>query len=336
MESEEHVNTSDHKLFGDRLDAAIREKKSVAVVGLDPTIAMLPPALAEKIETGVQGITAAFGEFCVGIINAVADIIPAVKPNIAFFEAFGMNGFPVYKSVCLAANSAGLLVIGDVKRGDIGTTAAAYAEGLLDARKVDLDQLSAIHNPEQFQKSVGFLLGPHDALTLNPYLGSDSIKPFSERGLIRGQGFFILVKTSNPSSSELQDLELASGGTVAEHVATLVDGWGRGSIGSAELSSIGAVVGATHPDELAGYRKIMPHTPFLVPGYGAQGAGAKDVVGAFREDGSGAIVNTSRAIMQAWKKENNPDDWRGAARRAALAMNDDLRKALQEAGKWDL
>lgn len=330
------MKNTDNLLFGDRLDRAVREKKSVAVVGIDPTPSLFPPHLAAMAEAGAHGLSAALSEFCLGIVNSVADLVPAVKPNIAFFEAFGMNGFPIYKSVCLAADAAGLLVIGDVKRGDIGSTAAAYATGLLDARKVDLGQVAEISDPEKFQEAVGFLLGPHDALTLNPYLGSDSVKPFADRGLSRGQGFFVLVKTSNPSSSEIQDLELAAGGTVAEHVAGLVDGWGRGSEGKSGLSALGAVVGATHPGELARYRELMPEAPFLVPGYGAQGGSADDVVGAFRADGSGALVNASRSILQAWKKENAPEDWKAAARRAALAMNADLRNALSKAGKWGL
>lgn len=218
-----HVNNPDNLMFGDRMDRAVREKKSVAVVGIDPTPAMFPPDLAKMAASGSQGMSAALSEYCLGIVNSVADVVPAIKPNIAFFEAFGMHGFPVYKSICIAADSAGLLVIGDVKRGDIGSTAAAYAAGLLDAPKVDLAHLGGISNPGDFEQSVGALLGPHDALTLNPYLGSDSVKPFTDRGLARGQGFFVLVKTSNPSSAEIQDMELASGGTVAEHVANLFD-----------------------------------------------------------------------------------------------------------------
>lgn len=322
-------------LFGDRLDAAVREKKSVAVVGIDPTLALLPPDLARRAGEGSSGLYAALSDYCLGIVTAVMDLVPAIKPNIAFFEAFGMHGLSVYKSVCLTAADAGLLVIGDVKRGDIGSTAAAYAQGLLDAPRISLDNLSDIP-PEQFQEMVGVLLGPHDALTLNPYLGSDSITPFIDKGCGQGQGFFVLVKTSNPSSVELQDLQLAAGGTVAEHMAGLVDGWGRGSVGRCGLSSVGAVVGATHPAELGRYRELMPNAPFLVPGYGAQGGTAADVVPAFREDGSGAVVNASRSILQAWKKEDTPDDWQGAARRAAMAMNGDLREALSDAGKWGL
>ncbi len=322
-------------LFGDRLDAAVREKKSVAVVGVDPTLALLPPPLAERAAESPAGLYAALSEYCLGIVASVADLVPAIKPNIAFFEAFGMHGLSIYKSVCLTAADLGALVIGDVKRGDIGSTAAAYAEGLLDGARASLSELTTL-TPEEFQEKVGALIGPHDALTLNPYMGSDSTGPFIERGCGRGQGFFVLVKTSNPSGAEVQDLLLADGGTVAERVAALVDGWGAGFVGGSGLSAVGAVVGATHPEELGRYRGLMPNAPFLVPGYGAQGGTAADIVGAFRPDGSGAVVNASRSILAAWKKEDNPDDWRAAARRAVIAMNEDLRGALEAAGKWDL
>ena len=330
------MNTAGNLMFGDRLNQAVRERKSVAVVGIDPTPAMFPPSLAAMAQEGSRGLSSALSEFCLGIVEAVGGLVPAIKPNIAFFEAFGMLGAPIYKSVCLAADVAGALVIGDVKRGDIGSTAAAYATGLLGAHRINLAEVSDITDPDAFQEKVGFLPGPHDALTLNPYLGSDSIKPFFDQGLPNGQGFFILVKTSNPSSADIQDLKLESGGTVAEHVARLVAGWGEETKGKCGLSAVGAVVGATHASELARYRELMPDTPFLVPGYGAQGAGADDVVDAFRSDGSGALVNASRSILQAWKTENNPEDWKGAARRAAEAMNKDLKAALTRAGKWGL
>ncbi len=319
-------------LFGDRLDAAIREKKSVAVIGIDPTLAMLPPDLARRAEEGASGLYAALSDFCLGIVAAVSDLVPAIKPNIAFFEAFGMHGLSIYKSVCLTAADMGLLVIGDVKRGDIGSTAAAYAQGLLDAPRAALADLSSLP-PEQFQDKVGVLIGPHDALTLNPYLGEDSILPFIERGRGRGQGFFVLVKTSNPSSAQVQDLRLESGETVAERVAGLAAGWGEGTVGKSGLSSVGAVVGATHPRELGRYRELMPNAPFLVPGYGAQGGTAADVTPAFRGDGSGAVVNASRSVLQAWKKADDAGEWQMAARQAVLDMNADLQNALRAAGK---
>ncbi|MDR2392054.1 MAG: orotidine-5'-phosphate decarboxylase [Planctomycetota bacterium] len=322
-------------LFGDRLDRTVRERKSVVAAGIDPTLAMLPPDLAELARSGPDGLHSALSDFCLGVVMAVGDLVAAVKPNIAFFEAFGLYGLTVYKSVCLAAADLGLLVIGDVKRGDIGSTAAAYASGLLDCPRPGIRRLAAIGDAGQFAREAGPLLGPHDALTLNPYLGSDSVKPFLEKGCDQGQGFFILVKTSNPSGADLQDLRLDSGETVAERVAALTRDWGGAWIGESGLSSVGAVVGATHPSELCRCREIMPSAPFLVPGYGAQGGTAADVVPAFRPDGSGAVISASRSILQAWKTENNPLDWQGAARRAAGAMNADLRSALRAAGKGE-
>ncbi|MDR1611394.1 MAG: orotidine-5'-phosphate decarboxylase [Planctomycetota bacterium] len=323
------------ELFGDRLDRAVRDKRSVAVVGIDPTPALLPPEMAALAAAGEDGLVQALTDYCGGIIEAVCDLVPAVKPNIAFFEANGLAGLAIYKFVCLAAAGSGVLVIGDVKRGDIGSTAEAYSRGLLDCPRVDIPDLTAEEQEAgNLAARIGSLLGPHDALTLNPYLGSDSVLPFVRRGAARGQGFFVLVKTSNPSSAEMQDLVLAGGGTVAERCAGLAAAWGEGYVGNSGLSAVGAVVGATHPSELARYRALMPEAPFLVPGYGAQGGTAADVVPAFRADGSGAIVSASRSVLGAWKKEGGAADWRGAARRAAERMNADLRAALENAGKW--
>ncbi len=319
--------------FADRLDNAIREKNSVVVVGIDPTLALMPPQLAEKAKDGPSGLYSALSDYCLGLVTAVGDLVPAIKPNIAFFEAFGLPGLSIYKSVCLAAKDAGVVVIGDVKRGDIGSTAAAYAEGLLDAPAVNLQELTSLP-ADRFQDKVGPLLGPHDALTLNPYLGTDSLLPFLERGVPRGQGCFVLVKTSNPSSREVQDLRVEGGGTVAERVAGLVKEWGKDHLGRMRMSAVGAVVGVTHGAELGRFRELMPDTPFLLPGYGTQGGGAKDVVAAFFSNGSGAVVNASRSIMQAWKTEGEAEDWQGAARRAVVRMNLDLASALQAAGKW--
>lgn len=314
--------------FGDRFAEAVREKKSVVVVGIDPVLEKLPPEVIREGESEDFPLLSKLVNFGLGIIDAVEDLVPAVKPNIAFFEAFGTEGLIAYHSICAAAWEEGLLVIGDIKRGDIGSTAAAYAQGHLSTQHLDM--------PEDDDEDEEVFLGPHDALTLNPYLGTDSIMPFLEPAKKNGQGLFILVKTSNPSSAEIQDLELKSGGSVAEAVACLVHEWGEDSVGASGLSAVGAVVGATHPDELALYRELMPTAPFLIPGYGAQGGSAADVVGGFRADGSGALVNASRSILYAWQKENAPDDWQGAARRATIRMNEDLTRALQAAGKWDL
>ncbi|MDR3211894.1 MAG: orotidine-5'-phosphate decarboxylase [Planctomycetota bacterium] len=320
--------------FSDRMARAVREKQSVVVVGIDPVVESLPPDLARLAGEGTEGLFKALMDFCIGIIDSVFDLVPAIKPNIAFFEAYGVDGLMVYKLVCLAAERAGLMVIGDVKRGDIGSTATAYARALLDAPRLFTTGTVGVH--ASFSERVGSLLGPHAALTLNPYLGSDSILPFLERGLPRGQGFFILVKTSNPSAGEIQDLVLAEGGTLAERVASLVTEWGRDTISpESGLASVGAVVGATNPGELARYRALMPDAPFLLPGYGAQGAGAMDVVDAFRPDGSGGLVAASRSILNAWKKVGS-SDWREAARGEVVNMNNDLRDTLSQVGKWRL
>jgi orotidine-5'-phosphate decarboxylase len=221
-----------------------------------------------------------------------------------------------YADVCAYAQEKGLLVIGDVKRGDIGSTAEAYATGLL--------------GPNTAESSNA--LSHHDSITLNAYLGSDGIKPFITHGSENGQGFWLLVKTSNPSSAELQEMKLEDGRTVAEHMAGLVSGWGEPEIGECGFSSVGAVVGATHGEQLAQFRKLMPHTPFLLPGYGAQGATAQDIVGAFSTGARGGVVNASRSIIFAYKKADTID-FAGAAREATIAMNKDLNAALADAGK---
>ncbi len=296
--------------FADRLANACRTKKSITCVGLDPRVEKIPQSLMTG--TSNKAIAEATGIFCKGIIDAVADIVPVVKPNIAYFEALGVEGIKVYSSVCQTAQDKGLLVIGDVKRGDIGTTAEKYAAGLLGTGGENT-------------------LANHDAITLNAYLGSDGIKPFIDEAEENGQGMFLLVKTSNPSSAEIQNLKLEGGDTVAEKMAELVSGWAERLCGKEGFSSIGAVVGATHGEELFKFRKIMPKSPFLLPGYGAQGAGAKDIVGAFSSGGNGGGVNASRSIIFAYEKNNN-SDYALAARNATIAMNQDLLSALENTG----
>lgn len=310
--------------FGDRLQAAIQATRSATVVGIDPVVERMPPDLARAMADPNQYTPTlrAFGE---GIIDAVADLVPAVKPNIAFFEAYGLSGLMAYIHICAHARDKGLLVIGDIKRGDIGSTAAAYAKAHLQPAPPEHLGQPALANPFQF--------GPHDAVTLNPYLGSDGLQPFLDAMDAHGMGCFILVKTSNPSSSEIQDKHLADGGTLAQHVAGLVARWGEDRRGESGMSCVGAVVGATHGEELDQFRAAMPDTPLLLPGYGAQGGGATDVVGGFRADGGGAVVNASRSIIYAWQREEKPEDWQGSARRAAECMNAEILAALRSAGK---
>ncbi|MBT1179156.1 orotidine-5'-phosphate decarboxylase [Bifidobacterium vespertilionis] len=320
----------------DRLIDAIEEKQNPSVVGLDPTEALVPPQVVASFADEVRGevdspeevpaaqLAVAFYEFNRAIIDAVADIVPAVKPQIAMYEALGTNGVDVYAMTCEYAADRGLYVLGDVKRGDIGSTAAAYAHHLSGVRDADG---GAVYDPWH-----------EDAVTVNPYLGTDGITPFVDAAVDANKDIFALVRTSNPSSSELQELELADGGKVYEHVADLVERWGAETIGDHGYSRVGAVVGATHPEEGRALRNRMPHTFFLVPGYGAQGGTAADVAGMFDADGSGAIVNSSRGIIGAWRKSGKYSESMSAddaldlvadcAREAAIDMRDNLRVAV--------
>ncbi|MFA6523713.1 MAG: orotidine-5'-phosphate decarboxylase [Candidatus Peribacteraceae bacterium] len=278
--------------FADALTAATRIKSPVCV-GLDPQLGKLPASLPKTPE-GVE-------TFCRGIIDATKDIAACVKPQMAFYEVLGWKGMKIFFDVCAYAKEQGLLVIADGKRNDIGSTCEAYADAYL---------------------SPG---SPIDALTVSPYLGSDGIKPFIERGMKNDKGLFILVKTSNPSSGELQDLP-AGDEAVHEHLAQLVESWGMHHLGTeSSLSLVGAVVGATYPEELKYLRTLMPHIPFLIPGYGAQGGTAADVAHGFIPDGTGAIVNASRSIIYASKGE----DWKEAARTAAEQMAAEIAKVVR-------
>ena len=274
--------------FADALTQRIA-KTSPVCVGLDPQLDKLPEGIAKDAD-GVR-------EFCIGIIDAVADIASCVKPQLAFFEVLGWQGMKTFWEVCLHAKHRGLIVIADGKRNDIGSTCDAYADAYLSAES------------------------PVDALTVCPYLGSDGVKPFMQRCQTNDKGIFILVKTSNPSSGELQDLPVGDE-AVHEHMAQLVESWAAQLLGpESNLSSVGAVVGATYPEELKYLRTLMPHAPFLIPGYGAQGGTAQDVRHGFIADGTGAIVNASRSILYA----SGGKDWSAAARKAAQTMTDELK-----------
>ena len=271
----------------------ILQKDNPTVAGLDPRPAHLPPELAEL------PLDEAYLRFNLGLIDVLADIVPAIKPQAACYEALGSKGIAVLEKTIAAAHDAGLYVIGDAKRGDIGSTAEAYAEAWLADGPLGCD-----------------------CVTVNPYLGSDGILPF----LASGRDIFALVKTSNPSSAELQDTD-CGGIPLYRRVAMLIEKLGEDTVGAHGYSRIGAVVGATHPAELAELRAAFPRTFFLVPGYGAQGGGAADCAGAFDKNRLGAIVNSSRGIFAAWKKTGG--DWRDAARGEALAMRDALRSVRQ-------
>lgn len=343
----------------DRLIDAIAAAGNPSIVGLDPTPALLPEPLLKPVRS-VQGVSQAralaesYLKFNTAIIDAIKGIVPAVKPQIAMYEALGVAGIEAYVRTTEYAQESGLYVLGDVKRGDIGSTAAAYA--------AHLSGLPAVGNPseEGSQESIGgkddagktteqtaeqttdvIDLWHEDAVTVNPYLGVDGIMPFVEAASATDKDIFVLVRTSNPSSSQLQTLD-AEGKAIADHVGDLVEQWGSETRGRSGYSRVGAVVGATHPREGARLRESMPHTFFLVPGFGAQGGSAKDVVSMFDASGSGAIVNSSRGIIGAWKKGTQAHDADAgtveealdivgrSARLAALAMRDSITKELKE------
>jgi len=294
--------------FADRLHAAIEAKGNPALIGIDPHLDLLPDEFSAARDRNLARATRAraVGDFCIELVELAADRVPAVKPQSAFFEAFGADGACEYERVISRAHELGLLVIGDVKRGDIASTAAAYARGLLEDDGGDAASLA-------------------DAVTVNAFLGEESITPFLEVCARAQKGIYVLVRTSNPGSA---DFQLCGEPTLSERIADAVDRWGKSDpalIGTCGLSSIGAVVGATHPDALAALRTRMPNTPLLLPGYGAQGAGAADVAPGFLAGGQGALVNSSRGVAFAYKKAGRPSsEWRAAASEAVDTMIDDL------------
>jgi len=288
--------------FADRLLAAAEAKGAPVCVGLDPVLDRLPAAIA-KAHAGQP--VAAIHAFCLGVVEAVAPHVPAVKPQSACFERFGGAGVAAYHDVVRAARDAGLLAIGDAKRGDIGLSSSHYAAALLDG--ADHDGVGA------------------DAITLSPYLGRDSLEPFVEQAAGSGRGVFVLVRTSNPGSSDLQSLRLADGGTVAAAAASLTATLGEPHAGEGGYSAVGAVVGATHPEELAALRERMPRQIFLLPGVGAQGASAGDVRGAFDGEGRGGLVTASRSVLYAF---GGGGDWRPQVADAAARLRDDVAAIL--------
>lgn len=305
----------------DQLVAKIKKTQAPIVVGLDPMLNYIPEqvqkkAFEEKGET-LAGAAEAIWQFNKAIVDATYDLIPAVKPQIAMYEQFGVEGVIAFKKTVDYCKEKGLVVIGDVKRGDIGSTSEAYAVGHLG--KVQVGS----------QTYAGF---DEDFATVNPYLGSDGVKPFIKVCKENNRGIFVLVKTSNPSSGELQD-KLVDGKPLYELVGKMVDEWGSDCIGESGYSEVGAVVGATYPEQGKILRAIMPRTYILVPGYGAQGGKGKDLVHFFNEDGLGAIVNSSRGIIAAYKQEVyakfGAEHFADASRQAVLDMIADIQGALQ-------
>jgi len=301
--------------FGDRLTNRISDLSSPIVVGLDPRLNQIPQFIKdsalEEYGENTEAVAESIIDFNMGIIDAIFDIVPAIKPQIAFYECYGHHGLRAYEETIRYAQEKGMLVIGDAKRNDIGSTAEAYANG-------HLGMVDVFGTPEPIIDA--------DSLTVTPYLGTDGIVPFTKVCAELGKGIFVLVRTSNPSSDEIQGQPVGDH-LMDEHVATLVEGWGRELIGDSGFSSVGAVVGATYPEEARILRNLMPNQIFLVPGYGAQGGGAEDVKPCFHDNGTGAIVNSSRGIIFAYQKQERPEEeYADAAREAALAMKEDLAK----------
>ncbi|MCR5278744.1 MAG: orotidine-5'-phosphate decarboxylase [Lachnospiraceae bacterium] len=298
-----------------RLIEQIKTKRAPIVVGLDPTLKLIPEHVLSKHvkEKGesLQAIADAVLEYNKALVDACADLIPAVKPQIAMYEQFGIPGLIAFKETVDYCHSKGLTVIGDIKRGDIGSTSEAYAIGHLSGVELNGKRLN------------GF---DEDFVTVNPYLGSDGVKPFMDVCAREKKGIFVLVKTSNPSSGEFQD-RVIDGRPLYEHVADKVKEWGDQLMGDS-YSYVGAVVGATYPEMGAVLRKVMPKTLILVPGYGAQGGTAKDLKPFFNKDGLGAIVNSSRGIIGAYKQEKyakfGAENYADAARQAVIDMKEDI------------
>ena len=298
----------------------IQKTKAPICVGLDPMLSYVPEHIVKKAfdaygET-LEGAAEAIWQYNKEIIDNTYDLIPAVKPQIAMYEQFGIEGLMVYKKTVDYCQEKGLVVIGDAKRGDIGSTSAAYATGHLGKVQVGSKSYS------------GFAT---DMLTVNPYLGTDGVKPFVDACNANDKGIFVLVKTSNPSSGEFQD-KLIDGRPLYELVAEKVVEWGNMSM-DGTYSNVGAVVGATYPEMSKILRKLMPHTYFLVPGYGAQGGTAKDLANCFNEDGLGAVVNSSRGIIAAYKQEKyakfGEANYADASRQAVIDMIEDIASALK-------
>ena len=298
----------------DVLQEKIIALKNPTVAGLDPKPEYVPEfirkASYEKYGETLEGAADAILQFNKGLIDALCDIVPAVKPQSAYYERLGWRGMKMLEDTIRYAHEQGMYVIADIKRGDIGSTAQAYADGWLGATQVGGARW----------ESFGA-----DCVTLNGYMGADSVNPFLKTAEEGDKCVFILAKTSNPGSGELQNVAAGDNDTVYGLMAGLIEKWGAGTQGKYGYTRAGAVAGATYPEELQQLRARMPHTFLLVPGYGAQGGTAEDVRHAFQDRGRGAIVNSSRGIICAWQKTGkNGEDYQEAARAAAIAMRDDI------------
>lgn len=298
----------------DKLIDAIKRTDNPSVVGLDTCLDYLPQDMLAKVESLDDAAEQIF-EFNKNIIDNIFDIVPAVKVQVAYYEMYGYQGMKAFKQTVDYAKSKGMIVIADVKRNDIGSTAGCYSKAYLSGVEVAGKKIIAFDS---------------DYITVNGYLGSDGILPFVKDCKENDKGLFILVKTSNPTSGELQDKKFENGNTLYEEMGDLVEKWGSELIGKYGYSSIGAVVGATHREQAEIIRKRNPHTFFLIPGYGAQGGKAEDLAVCF-ENGIGGIVNSSRGILCAYKKDKYQGmDYAKAARQASIDMREDLKSAIKK------
>jgi orotidine-5'-phosphate decarboxylase len=296
-------------LFPDRLADAVERKRSQLLVGLDPRPDLLPVELSGGAHLSRESAAEACGRFCRGIVDAVAPHVVGVKPQLAFFEALGPEGMRVLEDACAYARAAGLVVLADAKRGDIGSTSRAYAAAYLEPRG-DGPPLA-------------------DAMTVNPYLGRDSLEPFLGACRRDGAGIFCVVKTSNEGGADVQDLVLSDGRPVWNHVARLVHELGEDLVGQRGLSSVGAVVGATHPRAVGEARRLLPQAILLLPGVGAQGATPADLARAFTSGPASALVNASRSVIYAFRS-GEARDWRAAASHEAAR----LRREVWAVSGW--
>ena len=289
-------------VFGDRVAESVERRRSQLVLGLDPVIDLLPVELQGETHAGAQARAEGVTRFCRGLIDAAAPFSVAVKPQLAFFEALGSYGLRAFEDACAYARDAGLLVIADAKRGDIGSTARAYAAAYVEPRD---DGLSVA-----------------DAITVNPYLGRESVDPFLAACKRHGAGLFVVTKTSNTGSADVQDLRLRDGGLVWQSVAGLAREWGEDLVGERGLSSVGLVIGATYPRAVSEARRLCPQQVLLLPGIGAQGAGPAEVARAFTSGPASALVAVSRAIDYAFRARGG--DWRTAAGAEAARLRDEI------------
>lgn len=299
-------------MITDKLIEKIIKMQNPTCVGLDTSFDYLPDDVKEGVKD-LRGAAAAIFKFNQKIIDNVYDIVPSVKVQIAYYEQYGAAGVEAFEKTCAYAKKKELIVIADAKRNDIGATASRYAAAFLGKSNVNGNEETAFES---------------DFLTVNGYLGSDGILPFTEECKAHDKGIFVLVKTSNPSSGELQNLKLEDGRTVYECMGDMVEKWGEGTVGKYGYSAVGAVVGATYPEEAKVLRARLPHTFFLIPGYGAQGANAQMLKNCFDRNGSGGVVNNSRGILCAYKKIGGT--YYEAAREACLNMKKDLLSVLGE------